>query len=153
MIVFKGRLRRSRRLSLSRGALILALALGAGHVARSADAPPISIELNKLEPQSKACRVFIVVANPTDATFQSLKLDLVFFRTDGVIDRRLSADLGPVRPAKTSIKIFDIDGLSCDTVGSILVNDALDCRDTAGPVAECLGRLKFSSRAGVTFSQ
>ena len=116
--------------------------------ARTADAPAVTIELNKLEPQGKACRAYLVIDNPSDAAFQALKLDLVVFRTDGVIDRRLLIDLAPVRAAKKSVKIFDIDALACDAVGSVLLNDVTDCRDATGPVLDCAARLKLSSRAG-----
>ena len=124
-----------------------------GGPARSADTPALALELNKLEPQGKACRVYLVVDNSSDAAFQALKVDLVVFRTDGVIDRRLLIDLAPVRAAKKSVKIFDLDALTCDAVGSVLVNDVTECRDATGPVLDCADRLKLSSRAGPSLTK
>ncbi len=121
--------------------------------ARSADAPAVTLELNKLEPQGKACRAYLVIDNASDAAFQALKLDLVVFRTDGVIDRRLLIDLAPVRAAKRSVKIFDLDALACDAVGSVLVNDVTECRDATGPILDCVDRLKLSSRAGPSLTK
>ncbi len=155
---FRGRgARLSRNIALT-GALrlgALGLALGAAGLggAQAADAPALTVELNKLEPQAKACRAYIVVDNPSDQTYQALKLDLIFFRTDGVIDRSLLFDLAPIRPAKKSVKIFDLDNLPCDSIGSILVNDALECRDAAGPVADCMDKLKLTSRTPATLSK
>ncbi len=132
---------------------MLSLAGLLGGPARSADAPTVALELNKLEPQGKACRAYLMIDNPSDAVFQSFKLDIVVFRTDGVIDRRLLIDLAPLRAAKKSLKVFDIDALACDAVGSVLVNDVTECRDATGPVLDCADRLKLSSRAGPSLTK
>lgn len=140
--------------SAARRCAILGLAsLLVGGPALSADAPAVTVELNKLETQGKGCRAYLVIDNPSDAVFQSLKLDLVFFRTDGIIDRRLLIDLSPVRAAKKSVRIFDLDALACDAIGSVLVNEVAECRDAAGPVADCADRLKVSSRAGASLTK
>ena len=134
---------------------VLIAAMAGGGVTRSygADAPPISIELNKLEPQSRSCRAYVVIDNPSDTAYQALKLDLVFFLSDGTIGRRLAFDIAPLRPIKKSVKTFDLEGIGCETIGSVLVNDVLECRDANGPVANCLDRLKFSSRAAASLGK
>ena len=70
----------------------------------------LSIEFNKLEPQGQGCRAYFVVGNKTSTAYQELKLDLVLFRPDGVIGRRFAVDLGPLKPDKKSVKLFDIEG-------------------------------------------
>lgn len=134
---------------------LLIAALAGGSVTRSygADPSPIAVELNKLEPQAKSCRAYVVIDNPSDTAYQALKLDLVFFLSDGTIGRRLAFDIAPLRPVKKSVKTFDLEGIGCETIGSVLVNDVLECRDAAGPVADCLGRMKFSSRATATLGK
>ena len=136
-------------------AVVLAglLALGSMPGLHAAEAQQVSVELNKLEAQGKSCRAYVVVDNPSDAAFQTLKLDLVFFQTDGTIGRRLAFDLAPLRPVKKTVKTFDLEGVGCETIGSVLVNDVLDCRDAAGPVQGCLDRLKFSSRSAATLGK
>jgi hypothetical protein len=121
--------------------------------AAAATAAPIAVELNKLEPDGKSCRAYIVVTNPSDAALQVMKLDLIFFRPDAVIERRLALDLGPVRPDKKSVKTFGLENLPCDSIGSVLVNDVLDCRDLTGPVQDCLDRIAVSSRAAVQLTK
>ncbi len=121
---------------------------------QAADDASVTVELNKLELQpTKACRAYLVVDNASDATYQTLKLDLFVFRTDGVIDRRMLIDLAPVRPVKKAVKLFDLDGLACDGIGSLLVNGVTECRDAAGPVVDCLARLRLTSRAAATLSK
>ena len=121
--------------------------------ANSADAPAVMLELNKLEPQGKACRVYLVVDNPSETAFEAFKLDLFLFRTDGIIDRQLLIDLAPVRAGKKSVKIFDLDALACDGIGNILVNQVTECRDATGPVADCADRLRLSSRSGASLTK
>jgi len=105
----------------------------------------VSVELNKLEPLEKGCRAYIVVANGSDTPFQSFKLDLVLFGADGIIAKRFALDLAPLKANKRIVKLFDLDGVACEGVGSLLVNDVLECRSEAGDVADCLSRMKVSS--------
>lgn len=137
---------RSRVRTLGRhAALIAAAGLAAGGaMAQDSD---ISVEINKLEAQDKGCRAYVVVGNGSATAYQSLKLDLVVFGTDGVIAKRIALDLAPLKAAKRSVKLFDLESIACDAVGSLLVNDVLDCRTDAGPATDCLARLKLSSLA------
>lgn len=111
------------------------------------DATQVTIELNKLEAYDKGCRAYMVVNNPSSSTYQSLKLDLVLFQPDGVIGRRFAIDLAPVKPTKKSVKLFDIEGIGCDKVASVLVNDVMECKADTGVFVDCLSRMSFSSVA------
>lgn len=126
-------------------AVALALLMQVG-AAAAVDAPGLRVELNRLEPVGDACRVYLVLANGTADSFNAFKLDLVLFDTDGVIARRLAVEAAPLRAEKTSVKLFDLDALACDRVGSVLVNDVLACGTAAGPVEDCVGRIETASR-------
>jgi hypothetical protein len=114
---------------------------GLAAVARADE--PIRIELNASENVQGRCRLSFVVENKGEAAIDSLKLDLAIFNRDGVIQRRLLSEMGPVRRAKTIVKAFDLEG-SCAEIGSILVNDVTAC--TPGDPGPCLDRLDLSSR-------
>ena len=116
-------------------------------VPTEAQQPELAIELNKLEVQDGKCRAYFVVNNKSDKNYQKLKLDLVLFRSDGVISRRFALDLAPVRAQKQTVKIFDIADISCDEVGSFLVNELLECEAEGGPIADCLKDISLSSLA------
>src|SRR6516162_1214717 len=79
--------------------------------------PPstIGVELNRLEDQGGNCRAYLVIANPGSAEYSGFALDLVVFDRGGTIMRRLAVDVAPVRPAKTSVKVFDISETACGT--------------------------------------
>jgi hypothetical protein len=121
--------------------------------ATSESADGITLELNKLEKSEKGCRAYVVVTNATSTAYESFKLDLVMFQTDGVVGRRFALDLSPVRPDKRSVKLFDLDGAQCEQIGSFLINDVMDCRTSSGPATDCLARLKVKSLTKVEISK
>jgi hypothetical protein len=113
----------------------------------------LSVELNKLEPQEKGCRAYLVATNDSATEYQTFKLDLVLFQPDGVIGRRFIYDLGPLKPSKRSVKLFDVDGLPCDRIGSFLVNDVAECTAQSGPLTDCLSGLTVKSLTNVQLTK
>lgn len=101
------------------------------------------VELNNAESADNRCRLSFVIENKSDVAIESLKLDLVAFGTDGSILRRLITEMGPVRAAKTMVRIFAVD-TDCSALGAILVNDVTAC--TPGEPGACLDGLGLSSR-------
>lgn len=106
----------------------------------------IALELNKLESAGEACRSYVVLQNRSGTAFQTLKLDLVMFDKEGVVAKRLALETAPLPADKTSLKVFDIGGMSCEQVGRILLNDVLDCTGSDGAVENCLGLIDVSAR-------
>lgn len=111
----------------------------------------IGLELNKAEEAGGKCRLSFVMQERAGAQLQSLKTDLVVFQKDGAIGKRLSAELGPVRARKTSVKIFDID-MPCADMSGLLLNDVTACGPDRTPDA-CLDGLKPSTRLSITFNK
>jgi hypothetical protein len=105
---------------------------------------PIRLELNAAEAVQSRCRLSFVIENKSEGAIESLKLDLVVFNRDGIIERRLATEMGPVRGVKTQVRAFEVDA-ECGRIGSILVNDVTAC--APGPPDACLDRLALSSRA------
>lgn len=112
---------------------------------------PLGLELNKLEPMDNACRAYLVLHNPSDDGFASLKLDLVMFDADGVVARRLAVEGGPLPAGKTSLKVFDVADIACARIGRILLNDVLACSGASGPYDNCLARIEPTARGAVPF--
>jgi hypothetical protein len=132
-------------------ALILCGTLLSSTTPEAAEAPTkIGIELNRLEDQGGNCRAYLVITNPGSAEFSGFALDLVIFDRGGTIMRRLAVDVAPVRPAKTTVKVFDISETTCGAIGSILVNDVIHCRDPSGDISGCVDRLSTSSKLAVS---
>jgi hypothetical protein len=115
----------------------------------AASASPVEIELNKLEPREGGCQAWLVARNEGLAAHDSLRLDLVLFDRDGVIARRLAVEAGPLAAEKTVVKAFIAEGLSCETVGSVLLNDVLSC----GGDGPCLDAVRVSARPPLNFAK
>lgn len=113
----------------------------------------VLIELNKLKPVDNACRAFLVTQNLTDKHFKKLKLDLVMFNKKGIVARRLAIGLGPLRPGKTSVKVFDISKIKCQNLGQFLMNGTLACTTPKGPVENCTSLISVSARGSISFIQ
>ena len=103
----------------------------------------VRVELNTLENADNRCRMTFVIENKTGRAVDSLKLDLALFNTEGAVYRRMVADMGPVRAAKTVVKTFATDG-DCAQLGALLVNEVAAC--TPGEPNACLDQLALSSR-------
>ena len=136
---------------LMSGLAVLALSLP--HVARADDAPLLTLELNKMEAIPAAngaapgCRAYLVANDPEGGPkFDALRLDLVLFGTDGVISRRIALDVGPVAPGRVQVRPFELRDVPCDSLGQILVNDALICKVGGADQTDCLDRVKTASR-------
>jgi hypothetical protein len=142
-------------------ALALAAALPSG--ARAEGAAPLPLELNKLEPITEGaagCRVYFVITNPDAEVINPLRLDVILFGADGVILRRIAVDLGPLPARKTGVRLFDLQGLACDSIGRVLINDVLACQAGDKPASNpeqerlaCLDRLTLSSRTKVPLAK
>jgi hypothetical protein len=111
--------------------------------ALSAPNDPIRVELNLAESVQNKCRLSFLIENKSETPIERLTPDLAIFNRDGIIQRRLVAEMGPVYRSKTIIKTFEIEG-ECGQIGSILVNDITAC--TPGDPGLCLDRLVLSSR-------
>jgi hypothetical protein len=137
------------------GAVALCLvAIVGGLVPARAQTASVAIELNKLEPRDGGgCRAYMVVTNSDTAEYDSFKLDLVMFQSDGVIGRRFAVELGPLKSSKKSVKLFDLEDMACDKLGSFLINDVLECKSNAQVLDNCLSRMTVSSLTPVQLSK
>jgi hypothetical protein len=124
-------------------ALIPAMLVLIASAAHSAPNDPIRVELNLAESVQSKCRLSFLIENKSDTPIERLTPDLAIFNREGIIQRRMVAEMGPVYRSKTIIKTFEIEG-ECGQIGSILVNDITAC--TPGDPGLCLDRLVLSSR-------
>src|SRR5262245_52615348 len=103
----------------------------------------VRLELNATENSENRCRLTFLIENKTSQAIDSLKLDLALFNLEGVTQRRMVTEMGPVRSQRTNVRTFPTDG-DCGQIGAILVNDVTACAPTE-PTA-CMDGLALSSR-------
>ena len=131
----------------------LALAIAAGMFTALAQAEEglVEVELNKLEPQDEGCLAYLVFENDSGHRFETFRLDLVMFDTEGIIAQRMALEAGPLAADKTIVKMFDITGLACDELGRVLLNEVMDCESGSGSIADCTARTHVTARTEVPF--
>ena len=142
---------RSNSMFLAIAALFGALLYPAAEAWAEASLP---IELNKLEQRDNdACRAYMVFQNKLGEPISALRLDLILFRTDGIIESRLALDAGRMPVDKTVVKLFDIPGLSCADIGQMLLNSVLQCETAAGVRDDCISLVETTSRASASLKK
>lgn len=114
------------------------------------DSSSLGFELNKLEQSTDDCLAFLVLKNSAQMHFDILKVDLVLFDTQGLIQRRLALNVAPVEPEKTRVRQFRMAGVQCGDIGSILVNEVIECVVDGSPNTSCLGLMSISSRLNIS---
>ena len=139
--------------------LAAALALAVPALAQDAkpDAPkagtPLKVELNKLEPAGENCRTFLLVDNSKGEALKSLKLDLFAFDTEGVAQKRLAVEVGPVGDKKTVVRLFDFPAIACPKIGKVLLNDVLACEGGDASRESCLERIETATKTSAEFAR
>jgi hypothetical protein len=101
------------------------------------------LELNATETVKDRCQITFLIENKSSHTIESLKLDLAVFNPEGVIQRRMITEMGPVRGKRTNVRTFSTEG-ECGQIGAILVNDVTAC--TPGETNACMDGLALSSK-------
>ncbi|CAO4171394.1 Tat pathway signal protein [Methylorubrum populi] len=117
------------------------------------EALPLKIELNRLEPAGEACRTYMLVDNSRGPALKSLKVDLFAFDTEGVAQKRLAVELGPVQEKKTVVRLFDFAGLACPKIGRLLLNDVLTCEGGDATRETCLERIEPATKTSAAFDR
>ncbi|GJE09541.1 MULTISPECIES: Tat pathway signal protein [Methylobacterium] len=116
-------------------------------------AAPLRLQLNKVETTGESCRITMVIDNSKGAGLKSYKVDLFAFDTEGVAQKRVAVELGPLPPRKTTVKIFDFPGIACNKVGRVLLNDVLACDGGDAAREACLERTETETKAGLPFDR
>ena len=58
-------------------------------------------------------------------------------------------DMAPLSPDKKTVASFLLGEQPCEEIGSILVNDIPQCRNTTGNAIDCLDWLKVDSKSTI----
>ena len=131
-------------------ALMMAMFLLSG-AGMSAASDRMLVELNKLETVGENCQAYMLYRNPTDVTYEKFTMEIAAFDPEGVIQKRLSVAFPPILAQKSFIWIFSFSDISCDKIGSVLLNRFAECKVAGGKEADCLADIDLGSKAGAKF--
>jgi len=104
----------------------------------------LSLDLNTAENVDGACRLTFMVENTLTHDLTALAYETVVITTAGEVERLTIFDFGAVPAGRPRVRQFDLTGISCDTIGRLLINGASACAG-ATPDA-CIDALKLESR-------
>ena len=110
----------------------------------------LALELNKLEPFEKGCRISFVVKNQLGETLNKTAIELVVFDDQQLISQMVLLDLGRFVPDKTRAIQFDLPQ-PCEKISRLLINDFTQCALETAPRNICLSSLRASTRSKVEF--
>jgi len=124
-------------------------AADASEAEASGGGPYLNVQLNTIEQQEDACRVYLVVQNESEDRFTDLEMELILFDTQGFVSRRYAVQIAPLQPNKTRVRPFDLPELDCTTVGQFLINDVTRCAAEDQEQPDCLRRIRTESKGDV----
>lgn len=144
----------SRTRVMAVACMAAALSMPAAAQETGGDKPaPIKLQLNKAETAGDACRTTFLIDNSRGGAMKTYKVDLFAFDTDGVAQKRITVDLGPLSAHKTVVKLFDFGGIPCAKIGRILLNDVLACDGGDSAREACLDRTEIESKTSIPFDR
>jgi len=107
-------------------AILLALANFAG-AQEPVDAPHLALELNRVEQLQDICRLTFVAQNQMSDDLAQTVLEAVLFDRNGMVERLSLLDLQALPQGRQRVRQFDLAGLECAQLGSVLINAVATC--------------------------
>lgn len=120
------------------------LALGAGSV---------GLELNKIEQDGQSCRLYLLMDNQSGLAFSTFTLEMVLFDKAGIIDRNMGLDIAPLPRAKKMVTAFNVKDIQCGAIGSILINQIMQCEAATNKAPDCMSLLDLSTRTDIAVNK
>lgn len=109
----------------------------------------ISIELNKVDDTEQGCRPLFLFDNRSGHQLNKFQVELVLFDDKGVYSRQVLMDMAPLYEDKKVVASFLINEITCDEIGSMLVNALPSCANTTGADLNCIGLLEVTSKSSI----
>lgn len=140
------------RRSLAILAIVSCAVATAGHsLAASQAEGRLSLELNRMEPSEKGCRVTFVVHNGLARALSKAAYEVVLFDRKGLVSRLMILDFQDLPADKTKVRQFDLASIDCAGVSRVLVNSAAECKGDGLADGDCMSALSLSARAEIDF--
>ncbi|WEX76673.1 hypothetical protein PYH37_004995 [Sinorhizobium numidicum] len=136
------------RFAFSCAFAVLSLAGPAGAQDAAASAG-LTIELNEIVPSEKGCKLTFVAGNELQKSLSKVSFEFVLFDQKGLVERMAVLDFRDLPAGKTKVRQFDLPGTKCETVKSLLINDAPACVGDGVDKGDCMTGLKTGSKAAV----
>lgn len=129
-------------------ALASILTSGVGAFAQDASGN-LTVEINELAPSEKGCKLTFVAGNGLAQELTKVSFEFVLFDEKGLVERMAVLDFRDLPAGKTKVRQFDLPGTKCESVKSLLINDAPVCTGEGVAKDACMKVLKTGSKSSV----
>lgn len=123
--------------------------IGSAPVKADDSTPSIFIELNKTENTEQGCRPLFLFENQSGHQLNRFQIELVLFDHEGIYSKQILLDMAPLYQGKKTVASFLLTNITCDQIGSMLVNDLPDCHNSVGGPLDCLALLQVTSKSDI----
>lgn len=114
----------------------------------------LDIELNKLEDsETGGCRAFFLFRNGTGKSFEAFEMSLAVLNTQGVIDVLLTINSAPLPVSRTTLKLFEVPDIACDSISELLLHELAVCKPQNEEPIDCFPMITLASRSTVKLVQ
>ncbi len=127
----------------------LALSIGPSRLEADDDTASIYIELNKTEETEQGCRPLFLFDNQSGHQLNRFQIELVLFDHEGIHSKQILLDMAPLYEGKKTVASFLLTNVECQQIGSMLINDLPDCKNSVGGSLDCLSLLQVTSRSDI----
>ncbi|WP_424934034.1 hypothetical protein [Amaricoccus macauensis] len=107
--------------------------------------PQLKLSLNAVDPTENGCLLTFMAENGFDSDIGQAVFETVLFSTDGRVERLLLFDMGTLPADRPRVRRFEVDGITCEGLGSVLINGAETCEAGDLGAGVCIGSLSVSS--------
>lgn len=111
----------------------------------------LALELVATDARKGGCRLSFAVRNGMEREIEEFSVEMAVFDTAGGLERLVLLRFGLLLDGKTRVRQFDLDGSSCETIGSVVVNDVASCTGNGLTSLECLRALETASKVATGF--
>jgi len=128
---------------------LIAAMLGTPALAQEeASKPALMVELNTAQTTQGGCRLSFLIQNEHAAEI-SVVFETVLFTAEGGVNQLTLFDFGALPSNRPRVRQFDVPGVTCEGLGSILINGATSCEaGDLGP-AICTDSLMLKTRTSI----
>ena len=113
----------------------------------------VGLELNKIEQDGQSCRLYLLTDNQSGLAFSTFTLEMVLFDKAGIIDRNMGLDIAPLPRAKKMVTAFNVKDIQCGAIGSILINQIMQCEAATSKAPDCMSLLDLSTRTDIAVNK
>lgn len=128
---------------------VLLVGAGPGIAAAQSENASLHLELNAVQDIGNACRLSFLARNETGDPIEQAVFETVIFDGSGGVVSLSLFDFRDLPADRPRVRQFDLPGMSCGSVGQVLINGASTCMVSGAKSDVCHTALSISSRLSV----